>query len=404
MDHTYYNEKICCADKGKEIVDNLHRMSIINQQILSAIGNIYTAIYQIDITAGEIYCFKDDMVRINYNSDCKFNDWIKTIVPQYHPDDRDKLAQFLSLEKLADENALGTKTLEADFRRDTGGNYSWVANTLIFDGYNGGPGLVILVQKDVSSRYEWIQPLEDELECARNSNTATRDFLTQMSRDIRIPLNAIISMTKLAIANMEDIDKLGKYLYTVNESGNQLLELMDKILDMNEIESGDTKIQRDKFRIDSLIKEIQSIIEPDLMAKSQNLVVQYSNIRHTKLMGDKVRLHKIMVNLISNASKFSYEGSEIEFTITELSVPRSGYGQYRFEVRDYGIGIDENMQDRIFEPFVRTDDSYRSHIPYAELGLAVTKNIIDMMKGNIKLESTVGEGSCFTVILEIALP
>lgn len=241
--------------------------------------------------------------------------------------------------------------------------------------------------------------IDDALKQAKYANTAKTEFLNNMSHDIRTPMNAIIGYTNLATNSINNPEKALEYLGKIETSGNHLLALINDVLDMSQIESGKVNIQEDVVSIHSLVEDVKNIIQEDALKKGLNFVITFNNLEHDLVLADKLRLNQVFLNCLSNAVKFTPNGGEIRFTISELSSQLDEYAAYEFRVKDTGIGMNSDFVKHIFEPFERERSSTVSGIQGTGLGMSIVKNIVEMMDGVVTCESELGKGSEFIISL-----
>ena len=324
-----------------------------------------------------------------------------------HPEDLELGNLLNQLSGLTQEELKHGGSFQEIYRCRVGQQYQWMELHATFGGsYSRDTSYLILGFRNVDSRMrrelEANQLLTLSLGRARRSNMAKRDFLSKMSHDLRTPLNSILSISELA-GKAEDMEQLQGYFSVVKAAGNHLLRLVDEILDMSEIESGNMELREQAFHLESFLKELQGLVLPELESRGQQLWVDISRTSHRSIQGDEEKLQKILSNLLSNAIRYSPDEGEIRLEVEELPQLRTGYGQYRFSVIDQGIGIEPSMQRKIFEPFERVEDSRTSRNADVGLGLAITRNLVEMLHGTIQVESALGEGACFTVSLELKL-
>ena len=245
--------------------------------------------------------------------------------------------------------------------------------------------------------------LESALALAEQANRAKTTFLNNMSHDIRTPMNAIIGYTSLAITHIDNKERVADYLDKINQSSNHLLSLINDVLDMSRIESGKVNIEEKEENLADILHSIKNIIQADINAKQMELIIDTVDITDEHIYCDKLRLNQILINLISNSIKFTEPGGKVSVRITQKPISKKGYGIYEFRIKDNGIGISEEFLKEIFEPFARERNSTVSGIQGTGLGMSITKNIVDMMGGNIEVQSKVGEGTEFIVTLEFRL-
>lgn len=244
------------------------------------------------------------------------------------------------------------------------------------------------------------EELDDALHIARAANKSKSNFLSNMSHDIRTPMNAIIGYTTLLRKEADDPKKVREYTEKISSSGDYLLSLINDVLDMSKIESGKTTLNISMFHIRELVKEVEAIIRMQAEMKNQRFEVGIENMTHEYLMGDAMRIRQIVLNLLSNAVKYTPQGGRIRFTVEGIPQAKANIQKLRIVVQDTGYGMDEDYAKTIFEPFVRLNNSMTGKIQGTGLGLAITKNIIDLMGGTITVSSTLNKGSIFTVELE----
>ena len=235
------------------------------------------------------------------------------------------------------------------------------------------------------------------LDMAENANKAKTTFLNNMSHDIRTPMNAIVGFTALAESYIDDKELVKDYLGKISISSQHLLSLINDVLDMSRIESGKVSIEYADVSIPDVISEVSSIIHGSISGKQQELTVDISGIRNECVITDKLRLNQVLLNILTNAVKFTPEHGRISFTVEEKPALGEGMTCFEFRIKDNGIGIGKEFKKVIFEAFTRERSSTVSGIQGTGLGMAITKNIVDMMGGTIEVESTEGQGSEFIV-------
>ena len=241
----------------------------------------------------------------------------------------------------------------------------------------------------------------EALQTAENANKAKTDFLSNMSHDIRTPMNAIIGMTSLIRYDAGNKDKVIEYADKIDISSQHLLGIINDVLDMSKIEAGKTVFKYNDFSILNFIQEINTLFQSQIDEKKQTLTIIKENIRHEWVNGDQVHLMQIFSNLLSNAVKYTQEGGKIQFLVEECETNSSVYAKYRFLVRDNGIGMSADFKDKIFDAFTRAESSVTNKIQGTGLGMAITRNLVEAMGGTIDVESELGQGSCFEVLIEL---
>ena len=243
----------------------------------------------------------------------------------------------------------------------------------------------------------------EALQTAENANKAKTDFLSNMSHDIRTPMNAIIGITSLIRHDAGNKAKVIEYADKIDISSQHLLGIINDILDMSKIEAGKTVFKYSDFSILDLVQELDTIFHTQIYEKQQTLTIIKENIQHEWVNGDQVHLMQIFSNLLSNAVKYTQEGGEIQFFVEECETKSSVYAKYRFLVSDNGMGMSADFKDTIFDAFTRAESSLTNKIQGTGLGMAITKNLVEAMGGTIDVDSELGQGSCFEVLMDLKI-
>ena len=243
----------------------------------------------------------------------------------------------------------------------------------------------------------------EALQTAENANKAKTDFLSNMSHDIRTPMNAIIGMTSLIRHDAGNKAKVIEYADKIDISSQHLLGIINDVLDMSKIEAGKTVFKYTDFSILDFITELNTIFHSQIDEKNQTLIIIKENIRHEWVNGDQVHLMQIFSNLVSNAVKYTQEGGKIQFLVEECETKSSVYAKYRFLVSDNGMGMSADFKDTIFDAFTRAESSMTNKIQGTGLGMAITKNLVEAMGGTIDVESELSQGSCFEVLIDLRI-
>lgn len=264
---------------------------------------------------------------------------------------------------------------------------------------------MIVPQKYEEKEHELEQDkiLRKALVSAEHANRAKTAFLNNMSHDIRTPMNAIIGFTSLAAEHLDDREIIRDYLEKISTSGKHLLSLINDVLDMSRIESGSVKIEKTNVYLPDVLEDLKTIILESVHAKQQKLLIKMQDVVHEDIITDKLRLTQVLLNIISNAVKFTPVGGTIHILVEEKASQKAGYAVYSFCIKDNGIGMSKEFQEHVFDSFARERTVTESGITGTGLGMAITKNIVDLMGGTIHLTSKQGEGSEFIVTLECEL-
>ena len=243
----------------------------------------------------------------------------------------------------------------------------------------------------------------EALQTAEHANKAKTDFLSNMSHDIRTPMNAIIGITSLIRHDAGNKAKAIEYADKIDISSQHLLGIINDVLDMSKIEAGKTVFKYSDFSILDFMQELDTIFHSQIYEKQQTFTIIKENIQHEWVNGDQVHLMQIFSNLLSNAVKYTQEGGEIQFFVEECETKSSVYAKYRFLVSDNGMGMSADFKDTIFDAFTRAESSLTNKIQGTGLGMAITKNLVEAMGGTIDVESELGQGSCFEVLLDLKI-
>lgn len=247
------------------------------------------------------------------------------------------------------------------------------------------------------------EKLAQAVQAADHANRAKTEFLANMSHDIRTPMNAIVGITHLMEHERDDPEKMKSYIRKVQASSSHLLGLINDILDMSRIESGEVKLNREPINMAEQVAQVDSIVRTYAQERSQTFTIRVNEVSHEMLICDSVRLRQVFINLLSNAVKYTPNGGRIELGITELPGDAPGWVKFHIAVSDNGYGMTPEFVKHIFEPFTRMENSTTNKIQGTGLGMAITRNIVDMNGGSISVKSELGKGSTFDLILRFAI-
>ena len=246
--------------------------------------------------------------------------------------------------------------------------------------------------------------LAEALQAAQAANHSKTMFLSNMSHDIRTPMNAILGFATLLAKDADNPEKVREYTKKIDASGHHLLSLINDVLDVSKIESGKVVLTIGEFTLGTIVSSVDAIIRPAARARNQSFHVSVTGIEHENLIGDETRLNQILINLLSNAVKYTQEGGDIWFRIIGLGQRSSQFEHIRIEVEDNGFGMTPDYLKVIFDAFTRAENSTTNKVQGTGLGMAITKNIVELMGGTIEVASEEGKGSKFTVELELRIP
>ncbi|MDE6655668.1 MAG: response regulator, partial [Anaeroplasmataceae bacterium] len=341
---------------------------------------------------------KDSLEEYNYSA--ILNTYIRNRV---HPDDQEELIHALSLEvikeKLDTEDTYWGTYRIIDVEEIHHFQYTYLKIEDKDDGQAEGFILAGFRNIDEMIRKEQEQKnvLSEALAQAQYANKAKTTFLNNMSHDIRTPMNAIIGFTSLAVTHIDNKEQIRGYLSKIMTSGNHLLSLINDVLDMSRIESGKVKIEEKENSLPEIMHDLKTIVQADVKSKQLEFYIDTLDVTNETIICDKLRLNQVLLNLLSNAMKYTKPGGMVSVRVIQTAEAPEGYASYKFSVKDTGIGMSPEFLKHVFEPFEREQTSTVSGIQGTGLGLAITKNIVDMMGGSITVESEVGKGSEFVV-------
>ncbi len=321
-------------------------------------------------------------------------------------EDREYCLKHANLDNLLAETPdVGIHSLNYD-RIVDGERQHWQANTAKFTSDDGKVYLVLgfrdvhdIVEKQILQE----NALRDALILAKRASRAKTTFLNNMSHDIRTPMNAIIGFTALAQTHMEDSGQVMDYLKKIHTSSTHLLGLINEILDMSRIESGIVKLEENVVYLPDILNGLQTIIQGQVEEKNQTLSVEMVNISNEYVITDKLRLNQVLLNIVSNAVKYTDCGGSISVRVEEKPSEKVGYAAYEFRIKDNGLGMSKEFTQSVFDIFARERTSTVSGIQGTGLGMSIAKNIVDMMNGAITVESEPGKGSEFVVAVDFKL-
>ena len=245
--------------------------------------------------------------------------------------------------------------------------------------------------------------LKDAFKAAERASAAKTEFLSNMSHDLRTPMNAIVGLTALAGANLDNVERVKGCLNKIAGSSRHLLGLINEVLDMARIESGRIALVDEDFNLQELVDNMVSMIKPSLVQHGHNFDVNVRHIEHEAVCGDSLRIQQMLINFLTNSIKYTNDGGKIRFDIEELPNGFSELGCFRFIIEDNGIGMSEEFQQVMFNPFTRADDKRTTQVPGTGLGMAIAQNIVKMMNGEIKVESKLNQGTRIMVTIYLKL-
>lgn len=387
------------------------KLRTINEEYLRRLAMIegltldFDSVFYADLDQNQIQAY-----RISYRFAPKFQDEYQ--IQEYKgfdkeyldlwvlPEDREKVARAATPEYIR-ERLSENRRFRLNYRTLNHGVIEYLQLCIINVGSEEHVSQIILgyrsVNEEIRHEMEQNRILCEALEQSKSANIAKNSFLSNMSHDIRTPMNAIIGFTTLAQKSLEDAGRVKGYLDMIEASGNQLLRLLNDVLEISRMESGAVQVVEEVSSLPEIVQEVQRSILVRASAKDIAFSMDVSGLKHTHVYTDAQKLKQILVRLCRNAVKYTEAGGRVEIKAEELRELQNGLAAYQFTVTDNGIGISESFMQHMYEPFERQRNTTLSGIYGTGLGLTIIKNLVDMMGGTIDVQSTEGKGSCFTV-------
>ena len=378
--------------------------------LVGAISNAYPLIISLNLSLDTLkFVYVRPGLMLSIGEQQSYSELYADMAPAVHEDHREHFKQRFAPEQLLgtlggerDEISGEYKHLLAD------GEYHWISTQIIeVDNPYSEDKLAILISRRIDEqRYEeerQQQTLKSALESARAANVAKSQFLSNMSHDIRTPMNAVIGMAAIAAAHPDDPDRVTDCLKKIDISSRHLLSLINDVLDMSKIESRKLTIREEPFNFAELATDIIELFRPQTAESRLKLDVHLAGLKNEAVIGDSLRIRQVYINILSNAVKYTPSGGKIRVEVRQEKEIHKGYSSFIFCCSDTGIGMSEEFQKRLFEPFERVQDTTSSRIVGTGLGMAITKNLVDLMDGDIQVESKLGKGSAFTVRIPLKL-
>ncbi len=393
-----YHQDITAVRKAEQA----HREELREQySVIEAVSSIYFVVWIFDLQTGRVRVVKEDEIRrtpaqdADFDSERTIGNVINGCVVQ---EDREQMRRFYRMDRLA-EKLKNEKSVSKEFR-DT--IFGWCRITAIpvrTDANEKLTRILIGVQKIDEEKEAEIRAqklLADAYEEAKRANTAKTEFLSRMSHDIRTPINGILGMSRIAQQCIDDGNRVRDALSKIDEAGRQLELLINDVLDMSRLESGRTELTNEPF---DLIKVLSSGYDPIMVMAEENnvkLAGAHFNIKHNRVIGSPLHLQRISLNILTNAIKYNKPGGEAETWLDEIPIDDT-HSNYVFRIADTGVGMSEEFVKHLFEPFSREHTDAGTEYQGTGLGMAITKELLDLMGGSIEVESKLGVGSTFTM-------
>ena len=403
-------QDVSALHKNEELSNTLRSAKKRDEELtkaLKAFGTVFTNIFIVHLENQKVEWLKIQADKENILTQCQNVCEIRKLIYDNYmlPEYRQGYLEFTDLDTIS-ERFETHKILRYIYRNK---NKQWIAVSAIVQNRdeNGKLTDIQFLTHDVTDQRERELQQEDALRIAlassEHANKAKTAFLNNMSHDIRTPMNAIIGFTALAASHMDQPDLVKDYLTKIGTSSKHLLSLINDVLDMSRIESGIVKIEENEVCIPDVLHDLKTIIQGNIQAKQQNLYIETQDVVHENVITDRLRLNQILLNIVSNAIKFTPTGGTVNIRVTEKTCNLKDFTTFEFRIKDNGIGMSEEFQTHMFDAFSREQTSTKSGIEGTGLGMAVTRNIVDMMGGTISLTSKEGKGTEFVVTLNFKI-
>ena len=399
-------QDVSALQKNEELSNALHYSQKRDEELtkaLKALGTVFTNIFIVHLEDQKVEWLKIQADKENILKRCQNVCEIRKLIHDNYmlPECQKDYLEFTDLDTIS-ERFEKHKILRYIYRNM---DRQWIEVSAIVQNRdkNGRVTDILFLAHDVTDQRERELQQEDALRLAlasaEHANKAKTAFLNNMSHDIRTPMNAIIGFTALAATHMDQPDLVKDYLTKIGTSSQHLLSLINDVLDMSRIESGVVKIEEKEVCIPDILHDLKTIIQGNIQAKQQDLYIDTQDVVHENVITDRLRLNQILLNIVSNAIKFTPVGGLVNIRVSEKPCNRKGFTAFEFRIRDNGIGMSEEFQEHVFDSFSRERTSTQSGMKGTGLGMAITRNIVDMMGGTVSLTSKEGKGTEFVVTL-----
>lgn len=385
-----------------------HEMEI-QRDIIEGLAMEYYSVLLLDPDTDIVTTFRtDECARTSDGYFAKNNNCWSRIVKSYAKEYVSDRSREEYIEKLSTDYIRSQKeSYSVTYEALTGGKTTYLQIRVAYVKERDGNNVVVIGTRNVDDLIKKERAQEMALQAAYDAaeaaNRAKTDFLSNMSHDIRTPMNGIIGMTAIAASHIDDRERVQDSLQKITMASKHLLSLINEVLDMSKIESGKVQLVEEEFNLSDLVDNLLTMTNSQVKEHHHELKVSVSNLTHEAVIGDSLRIQKVFTNIMSNAVKYTPDGGEIHLSISEKPSCQAKVGCYEFIFEDNGIGMRKEFVDRIFEPFARAEDERVSHIQGTGLGMSISRNIVRMMGGDIKVESILGVGSRFTVTFYLKL-
>lgn len=374
----------------------------VYNEIVGVLGNSYYALYQVNLRENQYTMLKgSDYIRKKIEEKGDYTQLLNMMKEVIRKEDYDEFQKTFCVENMRQLVKKRVRDFGGDFKRLFNGQYHWVHVQMLYD-ESLQRGTVVLCFKDVNEAKEHdlsvLELLKDSLDSVESMAKSKNKFFSQMSHDMRTPLNGIIGLSKLALNQTGNVEKTKESLKKIGQLGNQLLELINEILDMSRIEEGKLELKSEPFRIRENLNQLVSLFQVQLEGNNKTFRTSI-DIEDVYTIGDWGKIQQILNNILSNAFKFTEDDGIIELTVTETKDPNSKYRKYKFRIQDNGAGMSKEFLKKLYQPFEREIQFGASKVAGTGLGMPIVQELVRKMGGTIEVESELGVGTVFEVTL-----
>ena len=385
----------------------MREKDIENTRLIHSLTNVFLDVYELDLETELIHIIRteqDDM-RLLKTEEIDFSTFKRFLLQNVPEEKKKKLEEEFETERIC-ARIQEVSIVEREFQKWYEHSTSWfrIQFILSMTREKKRPIVTVTVMNiDDLKRLQEEQnkALLSAYETAHQASRAKSDFLANMSHDIRTPMNAIMGMSTIARRNIHDPEKLEDCLNKIDSSSKHLLSLINSVLDMSKIESGKVVFVEEVFRLDQMIEDIKRIVQPQAEKKDIQFTSEYETLQGIMVKSDPLRIRQVLLNIMGNAIKFTPEKGKVHCSVVKVLSIYDGYSTFEFTCEDNGIGMDQEFVDKIFQPYERSKNVTSKEIEGSGLGMFISKNIVEMMNGEIYVESKKDEGTKFTVIFHL---
>ena len=385
----------------------MREKDIENTRLIHSLTNVFLDVYELDLETELIHIIRteqDDM-RLLKTEEIDFSTFKRFLLQNVPEEKKKKLEEEFETERIC-ARIQEVSIVEREFQKWYEHSTSWfrIQFILSMTREKKRPIVTVTVMNiDDLKRLQEEQnkALLSAYESARQASRAKSDFLANMSHDIRTPMNAIMGMSTIARRNIHDPEKLEDCLNKIDASSKHLLSLINSVLDMSKIESGTVVFVEEVFQLDQMIEDIKRIVQPQAEKKDIQFTGEYETLQGVMVKSDPIRIRQVLLNIVGNAIKFTPEKGKVHCSGFKVLSIYDGYSTFEFTCEDNGIGMDQEFVDKIFQPYERSKNVTSNEIEGSGPGMFISKNIVEMMNGEIYVESKKGEGTKFTVIFHL---